>query len=408
MMFTLRRGVNIISMYPVGTGHRLFAMHTDVTKPHALVIGGGIGGLAAGIALRQAGFSVAVYERAPDHREIGAGITLWANAMHALHRLGVADALYALRPPAPSGGIYTWRGRPLLTLTAETLQRRSGAISVVVQRAELLGVLRQALGEEHILLDKRCVGVTEDRGGVLASFADGSQARGDILIGADGIRSVVRQQIVHDGEPRYAGYVSYRAITAFEHDGLHFGLYLGSGARFGITPLSDGRIYWFATRNMPATQHVTVEDEYDRLVSNFADWCAPIGAIVRATPASEILVHPIADRMPRWRWGHGRVTLLGDAAHPMTPNMGQGGCQALEDAVVLGECLAGAADPAAALRHYERRRRLRTARLVLQSRLIGDVGQWSHPALCALRNATFRVTAPLQAEVVSRTIAYRT
>lgn len=372
----------------------------------AIIIGGGIGGIAAGIALQKIGWQVAIYEQAPDMREAGAGIALWANAIRALDQLGVADAVRALHPPAPNGGIYTWRGQPLVTASAQELAQRVGEISVVIHRAQLLHILRQGLNDMPIHLNRRCVGVSQTTDSAIASFDDGSTEHGDILIGADGIRSVVRRQMIDDGEPTYAGYTSYRATVPFDHTQVMAGEYIGCGSRFGIAPMNDGQLYWFATRNAPAGERGSPEDEHTRLQTIFQDWCRPIRAIVATTPATSILHHDIADRTPIPHWSTGRITLIGDAAHPMTPNMGQGGCQALEDAVVLGKSIDAEHNIIAALQRYEKRRIPRTSKIVVQSRRIGQMAQWSHPALCTLRTLLFRSSAPFQTRILSRVLGY--
>jgi 2-polyprenyl-6-methoxyphenol hydroxylase-like FAD-dependent oxidoreductase len=335
-------------------------------------------------------WTVSIYEQAPELREVGAGLSLWANAVRALERLGVVAAVRALQPPMPSGGIYTWRGTPLITDTSMALAQRVGEISMVVHRADLLAILRQNVPSDCVALGQRCVGITQDADGVTAHFADGSAARGDLLIGCDGIRSVVRAQLVGYSEPVYAGYVAYRAVTRFDSARVTAGEYWGRGTRFGLAPLSGGRVYWFATRNAPAGTHDAPEAAHARLLQLFHDWRPPIPQIIAATDPAVILQNDIADRPPLAGWSAGRVTLLGDAAHPMTPNLGQGACQALEDAVVLASCLDGTTDLCAALRAYEHRRIPRTSQIVQQSRRIGQVGQWQHPLACTLRDILMR------------------
>jgi 2-polyprenyl-6-methoxyphenol hydroxylase-like FAD-dependent oxidoreductase len=378
-----------------------------IDQPHAIIIGGGIGGLACGIALRQIGWTASIYEQAPELREVGAGLALWANAVRALDQLGLAAQVRSLQPPMPSGGIYTWQGAPLITDSTPALARRVGEISVVVHRADLLAMLRQRFGMEAVALGRRCVGIEQDAGGVTARFDDGSTARGDLLIGCDGIHSVVRAQLVGDGPPAYAGYTAYRAITHFDPARIQAGEYWGRGARFGIAQLSGGRVYWFATRNAPANTREAPQQIRARLLELFSDWCRPIPDLIAATNPAVILHNDIADRPPLAQWRAGRVTLLGDAAHPMTPNLGQGACQALEDAVVLANCLDGTAELDAALRAYEQQRIPRTSRIAQQSRRIGQVGQWQHPLACALRDTLARhLLARVQDRQLDQVIGY--
>jgi 2-polyprenyl-6-methoxyphenol hydroxylase-like FAD-dependent oxidoreductase len=381
--------------------------HTMLKQRHAIIIGGGIGGLASGIALHRIGWAVSIYEQAAELREVGAGLSLWANAMRALEQLGVAAAVRALQPPMPSGSIYTWRGAPLISDSSAAMAQRIGEISVMLHRADLLSILRHSLPSDTIALGKRCVRIAQDAAGVTAHFADGSQAHGDLLIGCDGIRSAVRAQFIDDSEPAYAGYTAYRAVIPFDTAQIQAGEYWGCGARFGIAPLSGGRLYWFATRNAAAGAHEAPQAMHARLLALFRGWCSPIPDIVAATDPVIILQNDIADRPSLAGWSAGRVTLLGDAAHPMTPNLGQGACQALEDAVILARCLDASTDLEVALHAYEQRRSVRTSQIVRQSRRIGQVGQWQHPLACLLRDLVTRhILAHAQDRQLDQLIGY--
>jgi 2-polyprenyl-6-methoxyphenol hydroxylase-like FAD-dependent oxidoreductase len=181
-------------------------------------------------------------------------------------------------------------------------------------------------------------------------------------------------------------------VARYAHDRLPEGAAAetwGCGARFGLVPMSDDRVYWYATRNAPADERET-EPRKRELLRLFRGWPRPIEAVIGATDDAAILRNDICDRAPLSRWTHGRVTLLGDAAHPMTPNLGQGACQAIEDTVVLARCLVETDDVATALTAYEARRRDRTARIVTESWRLGRVAQWQHPLACRLRDALVR------------------
>jgi 2-polyprenyl-6-methoxyphenol hydroxylase-like FAD-dependent oxidoreductase len=378
------------------------------TPPRALIIGGGIGGMAAGIALRRIGWEVQVFERAPQPAEVGAGLSLWANAIHALDRLGLTGALQELRSPTPEAGIYAWHGEPIMTESLEALAQRLGTISIVAHRAELLELLYQAIGPEHVHFDQVCTGFGQDGTGVSATFADGRRVDGDLLIGADGIRSLVRAGLFRDGDPVYSGYGAFRGIVTFNPRRIRAGEYWGHGARLGLLPMSKGRVYWFATYNGPPGQRLAQAEAYAMLCARFRGWAAPIPELIAATDPARILQNDIADRPPLPHWSSGRVTLLGDAAHPTTPNLGQGACQALEDAVVLADALQQHPDIPTALRHYERLRIPRTRMVVQQSRMIGMIGQWSNPLACRLRNRVFRTfIAPSRAAAIDPIIGYR-
>lgn len=365
-------------------------------RQRALLIGGGIGGLAAAIGLKKIGYDVQVYEQAPEPREVGAGLTLWSNAVRALEWLGVAEGVRARVLPDMEGSVYTQGGKKLTSLTNHDLVRRFGDYSVAVHRADLHQVLLDALGGDRVTWGRRFVRFEQSAKCVRATFADGSEASGDILIGTDGLHSGVRTQLHGEQKPRYAGYTAWRGVVDFDPAKLLPGESWGYGARFGRVPLPGGRAYWFATRN--ASEGASFGgSEKAELLRTFTAWHAPVAELIEATDDSRILRNDIYDRPALTRWGEGRVTLLGDAAHPMTPNLGQGACQALEDAVVLANTLHEAEEdaPPVVLHRYERRRYARTRAIVNQSRRVGEIGQWSHPLAAKLRNALISKLPPV-------------
>jgi 2-polyprenyl-6-methoxyphenol hydroxylase-like FAD-dependent oxidoreductase len=374
---------------------------------HALIIGGGIGGLAAAIALRRAGIQATVYERADEIRAVGAGLALWANAVRALGRLGLGDAVRAIGVPEASAAIQSWRGETLIPMSSRDLEHKLGEVSIVVHRADLQAVLQSALDGDAVRLGARCTGFAQDQEGVTAQFADGTSARGDLLIGADGLHSAVRAQLFGATPPRYAGYTAWRAVAPFDHARLTPGETMGRGARFGMAPVGGGRAYWYATLNTSEGGRDSEGGLKRALLEVFRGWHAPIEALIEATDEAAILRNDIYDRDPLPYWSVGRITLLGDAAHPMTPNLGQGACQALEDAVVLADALEDGDSVAAALKAYERRRIERTTTLVRQARQVGAVGQWSNPLACRLRDALMKyVVVRMQDRQMERVAGY--
>jgi 2-polyprenyl-6-methoxyphenol hydroxylase-like FAD-dependent oxidoreductase len=359
----------------------------------ALIIGGGIGGLCAAIALRQAGMDVTVFERVTEMHEVGAGLTLWTNAVRALQKLGLTDALQAIGAPGTRGSIRSWQGEILSAIPVDELTQEFGVVPLAVHRADLQAVLLSALGEGVVHLGASCVGCTQDETGVRAQFADGQEAQGEVLIGADGLHSVIRAHLFGQTKPRYAGYTAWRSVTPFqvEQQGEAFETW-GRGKRFGFVPLNQGRVYWFATRNMPEGRGDGKMGRKGEVLDLFRGWHEPIEALIKTTEESAILRNDIYDQKPLHHWGEGRITLLGDAAHPMTPNMGQGACQAIEDAIVLAACLRNASDLEAALRAYEEERIKRTAAIVKRSWTIGRVAQWENLLACSIRNALLKRT----------------
>ena len=353
----------------------------------ALVVGGGIGGLATAIALAQAGHEPLVFERASALEAVGAGIALSPNAVAALERVGVADEVRR-RGYAPRHAlVLNRRGRVL----SELPYAERGWEMLGVHRADLQEALVGALPEEALRLRTACTGFERLDGRVRVRLADGGTEEGDVLVGADGIHSVVRSGLFGDSELRYSGHSAWRAVTERlpSVSDERFSESWGPGARFGLVPIGGGRLYWFVAEDAPEGAPAP-DVPLEHLRRRFADWHDPIPAVLDATDESSLSRTFVYDRRPSKRWGEGRVTLLGDAAHPMTPNLGQGAAQALEDAVVLGAELGRGGDAEEALRRYERRRLRRANAIVRQSFQAGRVAQLASPRACAVRDFVVR------------------
>ncbi|HYH99343.1 FAD-dependent monooxygenase [Hyalangium sp.] len=362
------------------------------TKRTVLIAGGGIGGLTLGVALRRAGFSVRIFERAASLRPVGAGITMQTNAILAFRTIGLDTAVAAAGHAMQRGSILDWRGRSLGTMLVSEMAAELGAPMIIIHRARLQEVLQEALGPEPLSLGVKVVGFREEPGSVFARLSDGTEVEGELLVGADGLRSTLRAQLLNDGEPRYAGYTSWRGVCeeAGVADPFSTSESWGPGLRFGIVPLGQGRTYWFATANT-RVGGVDAPDAHAELLPRFGHWHAPVRVLIEKTPAASIVRTDIHDRPPVQSWGRGRVVLLGDAAHPMTPNMGQGGGQAVEDAAVLARCLAAEPDLPAALARYQALRLPRANGFVSQSRRFGEMGQWENRLACWARDRLFQL-----------------
>ncbi|HEX2910009.1 MAG TPA: FAD-dependent monooxygenase [Chloroflexia bacterium] len=361
------------------------------TNNQAIIIGGGIGGLTAAIALQKAGIAVKVYEQAATIKEVGAGLSLWTNAVKALYKLGLKEDLAKLSIPEVTGGIVTPGGELLSVINSRELEEKFGAPNLLVHRGELLELLRSKLPPAVIQTRARLTSFEQDSTGVTARFENGQVARGAFLVGADGIHSVVREQLFGTGKKCYSGYTAWRGITSAPPDMKLGGETWGEGARFGIVPLSGQRVYWFASANRPEGQNDVPAGRKQELLDLFDGWHTPIAEIINSTPEKAILRNDIYDRPPLEHWTMGRVTLLGDAAHPMTPNLGQGACQAIEDAVVLARLLSKAGNIPETLKAYEAARLKRANHIVKLSRQLGWVGQWQNPLACRLRNTLMRL-----------------
>ena len=320
---------------------------------HAAVVGAGIGGLAAAIALRQAGWEATVYEAAPELRPLGAGLSIWPNGVRALRQLGLGDL--AAAAPRADGALRRADGSVLAEFDPDVIEARFGAPLVGFHRADLHEGLIAALGSERVRTGMRVASVEE--GELL--FDDGSAAGADLIVGADGLNSTVRAELLRDGEPRDSGLVAFRGVA--ELDGsVPAGEWWGSGNVAGLLPLGGGRVYWYLARRG--------EPDRAALPGLVAEYGEPVRETVGRIVAEQVLVHRLYDRDPVPSWSRGTVTLLGDAAHPMLPFLGQGACSALEDAVALGAAVSAEADVETALAAYERARSERTAALVAGSR----------------------------------------
>ncbi len=364
-------------------------------KPKIVIIGGGIGGLTAAVALARRGLAAEVYEQAPVLEEIGAGVGLWSNALAALDSIGLSGKVTQLAVEVARQGIRRSDGAWLMCIRAEVMAARWGAGLVLVHRAELQQLLAAELDPASIHLGARCTGVEANGESAIARFADGREAQADVLVGADGVHSVVRACLFGPGSLRHRGYTCVRSITPagsvpLPRDGAET---WGRGARFGLGPTGGERIIWYATWNARAGAD-DVSDTAERLRAIFGSWHDPIPAIIEATPKTALIRTDIYDRQPTRTWARGQVALIGDAIHPMTPDLAQGACQAIVDATTLADCLAGSSDARAALREYQQRRWRNAAATTLMARNSGTIGRWKGGVACAARDAVLRATPP--------------
>jgi 2-polyprenyl-6-methoxyphenol hydroxylase-like FAD-dependent oxidoreductase len=366
------------------------------------VIGGGIGGLSTAIALRRAGVDVAVFEQSPELQEVGAGVGLQLAAVKALKRMGMLEPMLAIASePLEALELRSWRsGRVLARLPQRELGKDVGLYGLNVHRGDLLATLAEGAGADVIQLGRECVGFEQDGEGVTARFADGSEERGAMLVGADGLHSSIRRQLHGDTPLRYSGYTVWRAMPPFQDDRVTDAYphqAVGPGGGFGLHPKGE-LMYWFGAMVRPEGAPDPPEGRKHELMKTFGSWYDPIPAAIESTPEEMIFRSDIHDRKPLEHWGTGRVTLLGDAAHATTPAMGQGAGMTIEDAAVLAEEIAldpGLTDGAkieAALKAYEARRIPRTTKVVNVSWNLSKVYNWKNPVVSRLRNTMLYLT----------------
>lgn len=355
------------------------------------IIGGGIGGLTAALALRQVGFEPQVFEQAPQLLDVGSAILMWPNAMRVLHRLGLAEAIRE-QGAVLEKSLWLRNDGKLLN---QFLFPTTDVPALVLHRAELQQTLVSALPQGSIHLDRVFAGYDSLSDRIMAHFRNGPSFECDVLIGADGVHSRAREQLLNDGAPTERGYIAWRGVAPDTCESIASGTateIYGRGLRFGIGPLGAGKVGWWASANKNLLPDSPDDDRdqpsiREELLRLFHSWCEPVPDLVRATPLAALIRNAVMDRPPVRTWGAGCMTLLGDAIHPLTPNLGQGGCLAIEDAAVLARCLERYAPNrtapetstavSLALRRFERLRFSRTARIARFSRIYGVVGQWS-------------------------------
>jgi 2-polyprenyl-6-methoxyphenol hydroxylase-like FAD-dependent oxidoreductase len=375
------------------------------------IIGGGIGGLATAISLRRYGFEPEVFEQAPKLLDVGAAIALWSNAMRVLDHLSLRDKVLE-----SAGEIKEIRWLTQDGTTLNSVRFSAQAMpSVALHRADLQHILLNALPPSSIHLDHRFLEQNDGGGKIHVSFNNGKSVDCEFLIGADGIHSCVRNRIAINGPPVFRGYTVWRGIapTVPNEIPAHTALEIhGRGKRFGIGPVGHGRIGWWAAANAEdpgfsademfnhreSSESGTTADTRLELLELFEGWYPPVIELIRSTSSSAILRTQASDRASTTSWGLRRITLLGDAIHPTTPNLGQGGCMAIEDALVLARCFQKYGPGEHALRAYEHARFSRTATITKYSRVYGDVGQWENRWSTCFRNKLISIVP----EIVTR------
>lgn len=346
---------------------------------NVVIIGAGMGGLTTGIALKKFGHQVRIFEQTEKILPVGAAISLWSNGVKCLNYLGLTDKIAKLGGQMDdlayvdglTGDVMTQFS--LLPLIEEVGQR-----PYPVARADLQNMLMDEFGRDQIYLGKKMVSLEDKADYVEAHFADGSSTQADLLIGADGTHSLTRTYVLgQQVQRRYAGYVNWNGLVEISEDlapAQQWTTYVGEGKRASLMPVADGKFYFFLDVPLPAGLDNN-RDEYKKLLKQyFVDWCQPVQQLIERLDPQKTNRVEIHDIEPFTQFYKGRVVILGDAAHSTTPDIGQGGCQAMEDAIYLARSLQintlGLED---ALRRYQNKRNERANELVLRARKRCDV-----------------------------------
>jgi 2-polyprenyl-6-methoxyphenol hydroxylase-like FAD-dependent oxidoreductase len=333
-----------------------------------------------------------VVEASPTIRPVGAGLSLAANAMEALQLLKISDEVTKKGRELASFTLFNKGGKVVKSVRTQPTKSKTTVKNFTIHRAKLHAVLLSKISSENIITGKRSVSMAKTPEGIEISMEDGSTLLTQYLIVAEGIHSPLRKAIASDARVRYSGYTCWRGIANNAELNINeTSETWGKEGRFGIVPLADNQIYWFACKNSDRENTVFKNFTLKDLVSNFKDYHQPIVKIINATAPENLIWGDICDIEPIQKFAYGNVVLIGDAAHATTPNMGQGACMAIEDAVILANCLEKNSRVAEAFTSFEKRRLVRTHKIVNDSWRLGKVAQVENNFLAALRNTAFRL-----------------
>lgn len=375
--------------------------------PKFTIVGGGIAGLTAAIALQKKGYEVTIFEAAPTIRTAGAGLILAANAMKGLQKLGIVADIMPVGRVLPAFKILDINGKIINETVVENLSKKYGVSNFTIHRADLHRILLSKISAACVHTNKKAVDVSQSQGYVNIRFEDGTTHQTTYLLVADGVHSPLRQKLLPNSAPRYAGYTCWRGIV----DNTTLNLQetsetWGANGRFGIVPLANNKIYWFACVNTTQNNQTLKEYKSKALQIQYKNFHEPIPTLLSHTKDEAIIWNDIIDIKPIAQFSFGNILLIGDAAHATTPNMGQGACQAIEDAAVLAHLLEteNELDMPAIFKKFEKRRLMRTRNIVNDSWRIGQIAQLENPILIALRNMAFRMTPKSVSEKQLQTI----
>ena len=373
-----------------------------MTRVNIAIIGAGIGGLTLAFALQRKNIPITVYEAAPQIQPLGAGLGLAANAVNAFFDIGIGEAVLRAGKVLKVLRIRNEKGAILSETDSEKITAKLGIINnFTIHRADLHEVLLRELAPGTLVLNKRLTDFGVHGEAIRLKFSDNSQAAANYVIACDGIHSVVRKKLLPETLPRYAGYTCWRGVIDNIPEGTdpdETSETWGAGRRFGIVPLTNNRLYWFACLNARENDPEMKSFKSAELLRYFGRFHSPVPEILRQTPSQSIIWNDIIDLKPLKKFAFGKILLMGDAAHATTPNMGQGACMAIEDASVLAHCIQNENVIEDAFQQFETKRISRTTSIVNNSWNLGRIAQLENKLLIALRNAAIRLTPPSVAE----------
>jgi 2-polyprenyl-6-methoxyphenol hydroxylase-like FAD-dependent oxidoreductase len=376
------------------------------TTKKIIIVGGGIGGAATALALHRTGFDITVYERTQELREVGAGIALWANATHVLKNLGLLEDAISLGNLITNYQFNSQNGEELVNIPVNGFE-----LPVIgIHRADLHSLLWKNVPREKFVLGQTFEQFEQVGDKVRAHFTSSLTDEGDALIGADGLRSRVRAALFEKSPPIYRNFTTFRGLTDYIPNGYRPGYireYLGAGKGFGFMMLGKSRMYWYAAVKAPQKEPDTMMISKKELEMIFQNWFPSISELIAATGETNILKTDLYDRVPVQPWSQQNITLLGDAAHPMLPTLGQGACMALEDALVISKCLQEQPNPTLAFQQYELQRFARTKYIVEQSLQSGKMGELENRFAVGLRSTLMKLMRTVISNSFKSIHAYR-
>lgn len=355
------------------------------------IIGGGIAGLTTAIGLRKMGLEPVVLEAASKIAPVGAGLALAANAIKGFQRLGLAEQVMAEGHCLNGFHIFDQNGTLINRTDSRAMSAKYGLDNFVIHRARLHQVLVNQLPPDSLFTNKRALRTETSQAGITVHFQDNTSLTFDHLLVADGINSAIRQQLLPASTLRYAGYTCWRGVIENPgFDSQYASETWGQAGRVGWTPLKYNQIYWFACINSPQNTPRMKAMQPQDLHQHFAHYHSPIPELFARTAPEQLLWHDLFDIAPQPRYAFPHLLLLGDAGHATTPNMGQGACQAVEDAAVFTDELQKDFDFNAAAQRYQARRLARTHWITRQSRFLGELAQSDNRLFIPLRNFALR------------------
>lgn len=371
------------------------------SKPQIAIIGGGIAGLTFSLSLDPKKYDCHIFEKNESFGEVGAAISVFPNALDVMDHVGLLEQILESAGRIDKMFLKTKSGKVLSTTTP-----KEEYPLICIHRAELHQILLKnspaKLHTGHAFQSFN----NAKNGQVDVQFENGVEKTFDAVIGADGIHSAVRQQIIDDGPPVFRGYNIWRGVVSTAIDMNYASETYGHGQRVGIVPISKDRFGWWATANEKFMEDDEPEGAKAKLRRLFGDWHEPVPTLMHETES--ILKNSLSDRPITSGWTEGNVTLLGDAAHPTTPNLGQGGCMAMEGAYILAQCLHEYGLSQDAYQRYEELQFPRAKKIVNESLRIGKIGQWENPIATSLRNWAFQLTpSKVAMRLIDQYFSYR-